>query len=75
MADSTVLWEGFGRGTWSQSTWGQEVVLPSATGGVGSVTVGIGADVTVTGIGATGALGSVSITVGTGVSVSVTGVA
>ena len=65
MAGST-LYQGWGRSTWSDGSWGTPILKVSvdgveATGAVGSVSVIAEANVTPTGQEATGALGTVSI--------------
>ena len=65
MASSTS-YEGWGRATWSEGSWGTPLIYVyvdgvEATGAVGSVSVIAEANVTPTGLEATGAVGTVSI--------------
>ena len=65
MASST-LYEGWGRSTWSDGSFGTPILKVSVdgvsdTGAVGSVSVIAEANVTPTGLEATGAVGTVSI--------------
>ena len=59
MADVTVAFEGWNSSThgWGEGPWGEGVSVPGAVGAVGSVTVTADANVSVTGLAATGAVG------------------
>ncbi|MGA0172008.1 MAG: hypothetical protein ACO3NL_00005, partial [Phycisphaerales bacterium] len=60
MADVTVAFEGWNSSTqgWGEAGWGQDVPLAGATGQVGSVSITADANVSVTGVSATGNVGS-----------------
>ena len=75
MANIVVAFEGWNSSTqaWGSAGWGQNVAVPGATAGLGSVTVSADANVTVTGVAGTGSVGSV--TVSADANVDVTGAA
>ena len=74
MADVTVVFQGWNSSNqgWGSGGWGEGLPLAAGTSQLGSVTVSADAEVSVTGVSATGSVGSASAT-GTSV-VSVTGV-
>ena len=64
---SSVSYEGWGRATWSEGSWGTPLIYiyvdgVEATGAVGSVSVVAEANVTPTGVEGTGAVGSATAT-------------
>jgi hypothetical protein len=74
MTDVVVPFSGWGRGTWSQLSWGLDSITnDGAAGQVNSVTIVAEANVPTTGLEATGGVGEVTIsanadvTIGTGV--------
>ena len=73
MTDVVAAFGGWGRSTWGSGSWNNDNFETKATGNVGSVTVALAPDVSVTGLAGTGNVGSV--TINTETSVSVTGLA
>ena len=75
--DVTIRLEGWGVSSWGSSTygWGQTSAGVEATGGVGQVTLAGDSSVTLTGVEATTAVGSVLVNVIFHVTVNLTGVA
>ena len=59
MTDVTVAFLGWNSVTqgWGEAGWGQDITLPTATGAVGSTSITANANVSVTGVGATGRVG------------------
>jgi len=60
--DVVVPLDGWGREAWGDLAWGEGGVELTATGAVGTVSVGIGVNASVTGVAASGNVGSVTIT-------------
>ena len=63
MADVTIRLDGWGQNSWGNDPWGQTSSGVQATGGVGQVTLAGDSSVTLTGVEATTAVGSVSVNV------------
>ena len=63
MTDVTVAFLGWNSVTqgWGEAGWGQNVALPTATGAVGAASITATANVSVTGVGATGGVGSIAV--------------
>jgi len=63
MANIIVAFEGWNSSTqaWGSAGWGENVAVPGATSGLGSVTVSADANVDATGVAGTGSVGSVTI--------------
>ena len=69
MTDVVIPFTGWGRDGWNTQAWNEgDVVVGSATGGVGSVTVNYGVSVTATGVAGTGSPGAVTVNFGSNVS-------
>ena len=74
MADVTSRLDGWGQNSWGNDPWGQTSSGVQATGGVGQVTLAGDSSVTLTGVEATTAVGSVLVNVVYHVTVNLTGV-
>jgi hypothetical protein len=61
VADVAIALGGFGSQGWGEAAWGYGNSSVSASGELGSVVVSLGIDVSVTGVEATGAVGSVVV--------------
>ena len=75
MADVTIRLDGWGQNSWGNDPWGETSSGVEATGGVGQVTLAGDSSVTVTGVEATTAVGSVLVNVIFHVTVNLTGIA